>query len=89
MKECTITVDVHAHWSEKPPVYRVFVDDNLLTERDFIWSGGTFIRENIIVNLEAGSHTVKIEQTGGNGTVTAKNIVVDGISSASDFTVTE
>ena len=52
MNNCQITVDVYAKWIEKTPAYRVYVDNDLLTERDFIWSShSNFIRENILVNL--------------------------------------
>jgi hypothetical protein len=86
MKEIVITVDVYGRWSERAPIYRVYVDDNLLTERDFIWNN-SFIRENIIVNLEPGEHSVKVEQTTPYGTITAKNIQVDGKSSTTEFTI--
>ena len=52
MSEHKITVDVYAKWGETPPRYRVYLDNHLLTERDFIWPGHqTFIREHILVNL--------------------------------------
>ena len=90
MKECKITVDVYASWSDRSPSYRVYVDGELLTERDFVWNGtNTYIRENILVNLELGQHTVAIEQTNTQGKITARNITVDGVASAAEFTVTE
>lgn len=90
MKECVITVDVYAHWIDKAPVYRVFVDDDLLTERDFIWPGREiFVCENVIVMLEPGPHELKVEQVSGNGTITTKNIHVNGVASSNQFTITE
>jgi hypothetical protein len=88
MKEVTITVDVYGRWSERAPIYRIYVDDNLLTERDFIWHNH-YVCENIIVNLEPGPHSVKVEQTTPYGTITAKNIRVDGTESTAQFTITE
>jgi len=90
MKECLITADVYARWIDKPPTYRVYVDNELLTERDFIWSGhDMFIRENIVVNLEAGNHNLKIEQVSGNGTIQVKYITVNQSPSTADFTTSE
>lgn len=90
MNEHKITVDVYAHWGNQSPRYRVYVDNNLLTERDFIWPGSTtFVRENILVNLTPGKHTLKIEQIGNNGTIQAKNVVVDDVASSLDFVIPE
>lgn len=89
MKLHSITVDVYAGYSDSPPRYRVYVDSDLLTERDFIWPGNqTYIKENIVVTLEPGEHTVKIEQVGSNGTITTRNITVDGVASLEHFTTT-
>ena len=89
MKEHVITVDVYAHWGEKPPRYRVFVDGNMLTERDFSWSGSdTYIRENIIVNLEPGAHQLLVQQVNLGGAIQSKNVAVNGVVSSMDF-VTE
>jgi hypothetical protein len=88
MKEVVIKVDVYGRWDERAPIYRVYVDNDLLTERDFIWHNN-YICENIIVNLEPGMHTVKIEQTTAYGTITAKNIRVNGVDSSTEFTITE
>ena len=68
MKEHTLSVDVYASWGDVSPRYRVYVDTDLLTERDFIWSGTEqYVREHVIVNLNPGEHTLRVEQinTGG------------------------
>ena len=86
----TVSIDVHAHWGDKPPVYRVYVDNDLLTERDFTWPGPEiFIQEQIIVNLTPGAHSVKIEHANRHGTITVKNIQVNGQASAADFVISE
>ena len=83
-----ITADIYAHWGDRTPAYRVYVDNDLLTERDFIWpSHEIFIRENIEVDLGAGSHTINIEHINGQGSIEVKNIMVNGAASASQFTV--
>lgn len=90
MKEHTITVDVYSTRQEAYPQYRVYVDSDLLTERDFIWNGNdTFIREYLSVVLEAGEHSVVIEHIGTTGTITAQNVTVNGVSSNSVFITTE
>lgn len=90
MKQHTITADVYAHWGDVSPKYRVFVDGDLLTERDFGWPGHeVFIRENIVVDLAPGLHTLSIEQTNTHGTLQVKDVTVDGIASAFQFTTAE
>ena len=65
MKDTKLEVDVHAHWTDEPPVYRIFVDEELFTERTFGWSSfRTFIREHIYCNLNDGMHSVKLEHLG-------------------------
>jgi hypothetical protein len=87
MKQHVITADVYAHWGDVSPRYRVYVDGDLLTERDFSWPGHeVFIRENIIVNLSSGTHTLTVQQTNTHGTLQIKDITVDGSASATQFT---
>lgn len=90
MKEHNLTVDVHASWGDVCPRYRVYVDGDLLTERDFIWPGSTqYIKENIIVNLSAGSHTLQVEQVNTGGTIRTENVTLDGVASSYEFVTTE
>ncbi len=77
--ECNITAEVHCHWSDIPPVYRLYVDSDLLTERSFIWPGYQYcVEEAIICNLSDGIHVLKIENCTGNGSFRLKNIKVEG-----------
>lgn len=90
MKLHAITVDIYASWGDLHPRYRVYVDNDLLTERDFIWpSHETYIKEHIEVNLNAGPHSLRIEQVGTHGKIQAKNVVVDGVASTANFITVE
>lgn len=63
-----IRVSVKCHWSEFPPVYRIYVNSDLMTERTFSWPGyRNYIRENLVCRLEPGIHTVRIENCSGHG----------------------
>jgi hypothetical protein len=60
--ECLIVADVHCHWNGIPPSYRLYVDEDMLYERTFGWSGyQTYIEERIVCDLEPGIHSLKIE----------------------------
>jgi hypothetical protein len=90
MKEHKLTVDVYASWGDVCPRYRVYVDGELLTERDFIWPGSSqYVRENIIVNLPAGPHTLQVEQVNTGGTILTKNVTLNGAPSSYQFNTNE
>lgn len=63
MHRILITVDVHcyrAEWAKNNPNteyndirYRLYVDEDLLTERNWSWDERNFIRERIVVDVES------------------------------------
>ena len=84
----SITVDISCSYTGTPPVYRVFVDSELLTERTFIWDSQTqYVREHIQVNLSPGVHWLSIEQLDDTAIFTVTNIQVDGVAAAAKFYV--
>lgn len=85
--EHNLTVDVHASWSDLPPSYRVYVDSDLLTERDFVWDGhNTYIKEIIVVNLQPGQHTLTVEQITPHGQIRTKNATLNNNAIGTSFT---
>lgn len=87
MKQYHLTVDVYADWETVSPRYRIYVDNDLLTERDFIWDSNTYICENIFVNLEYGKHVLRIDHVNSLGKISVKNVTLDGNPSLMEFTV--
>ena len=87
MKTYKITVDIYGNNFETQPRYRIFVDGNLLTERDFIWHPKKiYISEQIYVNLEPGGHCLSIEQISGTpDSIIARNITLDDQPSSLHF----
>jgi hypothetical protein len=76
MSITAITIDVYCTLADNAPAYRLFVDDELLTERSWIWpSYEVFIKENITVDIDEGQHNIKL--IGKNGKFTFKNITVN------------
>lgn len=57
---CIITVDVYCVGIENSPRYRIFVNNYLITERNFAFDQ-QYVRENIFVNLGPGVHTFHLE----------------------------
>lgn len=56
-----ISFDLLCDWDDQPPVYRIYADDDLLTERSYIWRNEqSHVRENVIVSLDPGQHRISI-----------------------------
>lgn len=62
MNEIELTLDVFCPtWTVTPFAYRIYVDSDLLTERTYIWRNTEqYVKEHIIVNLEQGTHELKV-----------------------------
>ena len=57
-----LEVDVCSHWSDNPPIYRIYVDNEMLVERTFGWpSYQNYITEHMYCDLETGVHTLCLE----------------------------
>lgn len=71
-------IDVHAHWTDDPPVYRIFVDEELITERRFVWKSYEFhIKEHLCCNLATGVHTLKLENVSRTGRFELDQFIVN------------
>jgi hypothetical protein len=86
--EVKITADVYCDRDAAVPAYRIYVNHDLITERTFSWSGtDTFIRENMICDLEPGQHQVRLEPVDVNGTFMLRDVTVDGRCTDSVFNI--
>jgi hypothetical protein len=76
----TISLDIYCDSTHNgQPIYRVYVDGDLLTERTWIWPAyEVFIKENIEVDIESGEHRVTVENTNTVSNFSYKNLVVNG-----------
>ena len=62
-----LEVDVYSHWSDNPPIYRIYVDNEMLTERTFGWpSYQNYITEHMYCDLDTGVHTLCLENLDNN-----------------------
>ena len=52
--------DVHCEWEGLPPVYRVYVNDELFTERTWVWTD-SYLEELLQINAEAGKYQIRYE----------------------------
>ena len=66
MTETSIVVQVHAlqpNWiAHEQPKYRIYVNDDMITERTWAWDINTYIEETLYVGLDYGvTHTIRVE----------------------------
>ena len=78
-QQVRVTVDVHCiEKVEDSASYRLFVDQELVAERRFVWDHNSkYIREQMTLNLEPGEHPVRIEEIAGK--FSAKNLCVNDV----------
>ena len=80
MSEYAISVDIYCESAyDREPSYRIYLDTDLLTERTWLWPRHEiYISEQIVADLEPGSHYVKIEVLNGFDGIRARNLTVNG-----------
>ncbi len=76
-----LEVDVYSHWSENPPIYRIYIDNEMLVERTFGWpSYQNYITEHMYCDLDTGVHTLSLENLDTNSRFELEHFTVDKIS---------
>jgi hypothetical protein len=77
-----LTVDVKCDWGGYQPSYRIYVDNELLTERTYLWNNkDAFIREHIVIDVCPGEHTLRLEKCGEKwiwGDFRLEKLTIDG-----------
>ena len=71
LQNIQIQYDVHCEWLGQPPVYRLYVNDELFTERTYIWQD-QYLEEVVPIDAVAGDYVIRYELA-GTGTLTATN----------------
>jgi hypothetical protein len=90
MKEHVICADVYTQWNrwstEPAPRYRIYVDQEMVTERDFTWNGNEYyIRETIPARLPPGTHRVRLEVVSGCDAIEITRVTVDSQDTSPEF----
>ena len=89
MSTVTVTADVYATRSEGAPIYRIYVDGDLLTERNWAWPAyENYVREHIEVDVAPGEHRLELVDCSNAGVFYIKNVTINGApNNGSVFTV--
>lgn len=77
MKTYLIKFYLYCDWDDFPPTYRLHFDDELMTERTYIWHNKEHVlQEHIPINTDSNKATITIEQIGQkSGIFSVKHIV--------------
>ena len=64
--ETTISVEFHClqpRWVQtENSKYQIYIDDELMAERDWIWDQSIYVNEHMIADISPGvSHTVRVD----------------------------
>jgi len=94
MKTVRIRFNLLCKWETIPPVYRLYFNDELLTERNYLWENDAgrkeAVDEVIFVDVADGVHEIKIEKIGPTlGIFQIRNVRIDNCSNESlpDITI--
>jgi len=56
-----VICNVACKWEGLSPIYRVYVNDELFTERTWIWEDSLYLREEIQIEAEPGEYIIHYE----------------------------
>lgn len=59
-----LTVDLHCDWKRTPPPYRLYVNNELFTERTYIWGGTQYLQEIISLSAPPGRYVIRVDNLG-------------------------
>ena len=72
-----VLADVHCNWEGLSPIYRVFVNDELFTERTWRWTD-SYLEEMLQIEANPGDYTLRWELVAPHlATLQVKNVRVD------------
>jgi hypothetical protein len=76
-KEVLVRADVSVEWQGDPPKYRVYVGDEMFTERTWIWQE-QYLEEILVVNAPPGKYNLRWELVPpAQGTIEVTNIRIE------------
>jgi hypothetical protein len=69
-------IDVNCDWTGEPPRYRCYVNDELFTERTWIWTEN-YLEEQLQILARPGQYQIRYELVDvENATLTANNYTI-------------
>ena len=56
-----VVCNVACNWEGLPPIYRLYVNNELFTERTWTWPDDHYLREEIQIHAEPGEYLIHYE----------------------------
>ena len=56
-----VVCNVACKWEGLAPIYRLYVNDELFTERMWLWNDDFYLREEIQIEAEPGDYNIRYE----------------------------
>ena len=56
-----VACNVYCRYEGLPPIYRVYINDELFTERTWIWADDLYLKEDIQIEAEPGDYRIRYE----------------------------
>jgi hypothetical protein len=56
-----VVCNVYCRYEGLPPIYRVYINDELFTERTWIWNANLYLKEDIQIQAEPGDYNIRYE----------------------------
>ena len=56
--------DIHCDWEGVPPVYRIYINDELFSERSWSWPVTWHLTQILQIEAPAGEYRVRLEPVG-------------------------
>ena len=72
-----VRADVSVDWQGEPPNYRIYVGNEMFTERTWIWRE-QYLEEMLVVNAPPGKYNLRWELVPpAQGTIEVKNVRIE------------
>jgi len=72
-----VRADVSLEWQGNPPNYRIYVGNEMFTERTWIWQE-QYLEERLVVNAPPGKYNLRWELVPpAQGTIEVKNVRIE------------
>jgi hypothetical protein len=69
---------LYCDWKDVAPTYRLYLDDELMTERTYIWHNNEYVLQERIPAYANDEATIRIEQVGQHsGEFSVKQVVTN------------
>ena len=72
----TVSLNLFCDWHKSPPTYRLFVNDELLTERTYIWKN-SYLHEVLPLELLPGIHKIQLNSLAKKAKFHIRNLKVN------------